>query len=148
MDKLDPNSIHADFERILSDRPMEMQFLYRDVRGFVIDTNPTANEFLYHTHALSSVYSLSRQLKHAYCHIVVYSRHINLGFNSGTSLEDPDGLLQGTGARIRHVPIQENDDLSNPALAVLLRQAIEASQSQLGGPATISGETISKIKTL
>ena len=29
---IDPEYIHPDFERILSDKPLPMQFLYRDIR--------------------------------------------------------------------------------------------------------------------
>ena len=125
---------------------MQLQFLYRDVRRFVIEACPTANEILYHTHALSSVYSVSGQLKHAYCHIPIYREHLNLGFNSGTSLSDPGNLLEGTGSKIRHVPIREPSDLSNPALADLIREAVQKAQALLGSPAKLSGSVISKIK--
>src|SRR5512140_1880760 len=40
-----------------------------------------------------------------FCYVGVYGKHINLGFNYGTKLPDPNGLLEGTGKKFRHVKI-------------------------------------------
>jgi len=146
MDGVDPAGIHPDFERVLSDKPLALQFLYRDTRLAVLRIYPDSNELLYHTHALSSVYRVSRQLKHAFCHIAVYGQHLNLGFNFGTALEDPTRLLQGTGARIRHVPIVSPSDLKNADLIALIEHAVAHALDQLGQPPTDRGRLISKIK--
>jgi hypothetical protein len=39
------------------------------------------------------------------CHINVFVRHINLGFSRGTELDDPGGVLRGTGKAIRHITL-------------------------------------------
>ena len=142
---IDPDRIHPDFEKILSDKPLPMHFLYRNIRQLVLHACPTCNELLYHTHALSSVYSLSDKLKHAFCHIPVYSNHINLGFNFGADLEDPDGILSGSGKKIRHVSIRESSDLSHPGISRLLADAVQLAESQLDGPRKIQSQVISKI---
>ncbi|HVH16809.1 MAG TPA: hypothetical protein VNF72_00790 [Myxococcota bacterium] len=49
---------------------------------------------------------------------------MNLGFNRGAELPDPDGVLVGTGARIRHVRIEKAGDLAAPAVRALLRAAV------------------------
>lgn len=146
MDLVDPANIHPDFERVLSDKTVPLQFLYHDVRSTVLRVYPDGNELLYQTHALSSVYSVSRQLKHAFCHIAVYGQHLNLGFNSGTELEDPAGLLTGTGSRIRHVPIASPENLENAELVALIEQAVAHALAKLGQPATDKNQLISKIK--
>ena len=142
---IDPEYIHPDFERILSDSPLPMQFLYRDIRQLVLQACPTCNELLYHTHALSSVYSLSDKLKHAFCHIPLYSNHINLGFNMGADLDDPDCIMSGRGKKIRHISIRESSDLSHPAIVRLLADAVLLAESQLDGPRSIEAQVISKI---
>lgn len=147
MDEVDPDRVHPDFERILCDRPPLLQFLYRDIRRAILRLYPDSNELLYHTQALSSAYSVSRQLKHAFCHIAVYRNHINLGFNAGAELDDPDRLLQGKGARIRHIPIREPADLERPQLIALIKQAIDYSIKQLNKEPTERNVLISKIKT-
>lgn len=55
-----------------------------------------------------------------------------LGFFFGTHLEDPHHLLEGTGARMRHVKVRTLDKADNPALAVLLEAA------WLDGPASVA----------
>ncbi|MEL6362568.1 MAG: DUF1801 domain-containing protein [Pseudomonadota bacterium] len=144
---IDSEYIHPDFERTLSNKPLPIQFLYRDIRQLVLQTCPTCNELLYHTHALSSVYSLSDKLKHAFCHIPVYSNHINLGFNFGADLDDPKGILSGSGKKIRHISIRESSDLSDPAIARLLKDAVLLAESQLDGPRKIEAQVISKISS-
>jgi len=146
MDTVQLDALHPDFERVLSDSEIKLQFLYRDVRRTVLELHPDSNELLYFSHALSSVYSVSRQLKHAFCHIVVYRNHINLGFNNGTLLDDPAMLLQGAGARIRHVQIKSSTDLENPELVALLKQAITHAHELLGASQSDRKRLISKIK--
>lgn len=58
-----------------------------------------------------------------YCAIIVYKKHINLSLPSGASLADPDGLLHGTGSRVRHLKIKKLEDLQSPAARALLREA-------------------------
>ena len=40
-------------------------------------------------------------------------------------MSDPDRLLMGSGARIRHIRISAIDDLKRPAVARLVRAAVE-----------------------
>ena len=79
--------------------------LFKDLRKFILDIYPDSNELLYHTHALTTVFSISDKLSDAFCMIPIYSNHLNLGFNKGTLLKDTDKLLTGTGNLIRHIPI-------------------------------------------
>jgi hypothetical protein len=55
-----------------------------------------------------------------------HKRYLNIGFHAGTSLPDPAKLLEGKGMFIRHVKINQPEDLENPALLELLRAAFEA----------------------
>lgn len=52
-------------------------------------------------------------------------KHITFGFNEGSFLLDPSGLLEGTGKVYRHVKIKHIQDISNPDLLKLLKEAIK-----------------------
>lgn len=78
--------------------------------------------------------------------IPVYTNHLNLGFNKGTLLPDPVGLLQGTGKLIRHIPITHKKDLNDVAIKKLLLAAIDLAIADAGGKLAVKGQTISKIK--
>jgi hypothetical protein len=96
------------------------------VRRFVLTEAPGATETIYDAYnAVSTGYSFTGQLKECFCHVAVYSKHVNLGFNRGVELADPRGILQGTGKQIRHITIRETGDLENPYLTRLLRMAIK-----------------------
>jgi hypothetical protein len=58
-----------------------------------------------------------------FCAIIVYRNHINISLPSGASLSDPEGLLHGTGSRIRHLKIRELKDVQTPAVRKLLKEA-------------------------
>jgi len=137
--------VHPDFQALLDHKSGALIELYLDVRSFLLDIHPEANELLYHTHALTSVYSLSEKMSHGYCHVPIYSEHLNLGFNRGAILSDPDGLLQGTGKWIRHIPVREPSDYRTEKVRTLVEAAIAVAREDLEGKPAPSGKTISKI---
>lgn len=55
---------------------------------------------------------------------------INFGFWRGADLDDPRGLLEGTGDKMRHVKIRSLDDLQEDALAGFVRQAVAMNRSE------------------
>jgi len=120
--------------------------LYTDLREFLLELHPDANELLYHTHALTSVYSISEKLGDAYCMIPIYTAHLNLGFNKGTLLKDPHKLLQGTGNLIRHIPITQPSDYRNAKVKALVKEAVAFAIADMDAPSKAKGRTISKIK--
>ncbi|MEO1174809.1 MAG: DUF1801 domain-containing protein [Myxococcota bacterium] len=81
-------------------------------------------ELIYHTYALSTAFSLSEHLKDAFCHVAVYRKHVNLGFNRGTELDDPAQLLQGSGRLIRHVRLGPGVNPDAGSLGELIDEAI------------------------
>jgi hypothetical protein len=101
------------------------------LRDVVLDEAPQAIESLSMGYALAIGFSFTgKPLKDGFCHIVAYSSHVNLGFNRGALLPDPDGILEGSGKSIRHIRIRSHDDLDRPLLRRFLQLAIE----QVGGP--------------
>lgn len=139
-------SIDIKFESLLGLKSKELISLYKDLRSFILDLYPNANELLYHTHALTSVYSISSKLSDAYCHIPIYNEHLNLGFNKGNLLDDPSNLLKGTGKLIRHIPIKEQADYRNPQATNLVESAIKFAIANMDKPIDVKGTIISKIK--
>ena len=49
---------------------------------------------------------------------------MNLGFYHGAFLNDPAGLLEGTGRKLRHVKVRNMTEAKNPALKGLVLAAI------------------------
>jgi hypothetical protein len=57
------------------------------------------------------------------CSINVFARYVILGFPRGTDLDDPAGVLQGTGKAMRHITLKKLSDLDRPEIRPYLRHA-------------------------
>lgn len=139
--------IHPDFKNYLKLKDEQLIILYQELRNQILELYPDSNELLYHTHALTSVYSVTDKLSDSFCMIPIYSNHLNLGFNKGTLLHDPHQLLKGTGKLIRHIPITKLSDFTNPKATQLIQFAIDFAIHDMNRPVKIKGQTISKITT-
>jgi hypothetical protein len=58
-----------------------------------------------------------------------HARHVTLGIYDGAKLPDLQGLMEGRGARHRHVKLRDESDLENPTLLELIRQAAQLKAS-------------------
>lgn len=52
--------------------------------------------------------------------VAPHTGHVNVQLAHGALLDDPTGIVQGTGKRIRHVKCRSLDDVARPALRRLL----------------------------
>lgn len=138
--------IHPDFLKHLKLKDQSLVDLYTDLRAFVLEIHPKSNELLYHTHALTSLYTVSEKMSDGFCMIPIYSNHLNLGFNKGTVINDPKKLLQGTGKWIRHIPIKTSNDYRNKDVEALVKSAIDLALEDTTAKHINQGLVVSKIK--
>jgi hypothetical protein len=59
----------------------------------------------------------------AFGYVNVFTSHVNIGFFHGASLQDPAGLLQGSGRFMRHVKARPGDLPDETSLKALIRAA-------------------------
>lgn len=138
--------IHPDFQFFLEFKNREVVELFMDLREYILELHPDCNELVYHTHALTAVFSISDKLSDAFCMLPIYTNHLNLGFNKGTLLKDPHKLLTGTGNLIRHIDVKNSTDYRNTKVKVLIQEAIDFAIKDMDKPTKSIGLTISKIK--
>ena len=141
-----PRPIHPDFKFLLDFKDQQLTGLFSDLRQYILELHPDSNELLYHTHALTAVFSVSDKLSDAFCMLPIYTNHLNLGFNKGTLLKDPHRLLTGTGNLIRHIDVTSPNDYRNPKVKALIKEAIALAIKDRDKPSKSVGQTISKIK--
>jgi hypothetical protein len=94
------------------------------VKGTVLGTKETVNSWGIPTF----------EAKDPFCFYMVGKNHVTFGFHNGTSLEDPQGLLEGTGKNIRHVKLRAVEDLERKGLKGLVLAA-----ARLKGKAPMRG---------
>ncbi len=58
-----------------------------------------------------------------FAYVNAFKAHVNVGFFHGASLQDPAGLLQGTGKSMRHVKLRPGQALDAPSLEALIAAA-------------------------
>jgi hypothetical protein len=96
------------------------------LREVVLEKAPEAIESIVKSYAVAIGFSFTgKPMKDGFCHIVTYASHVNLGFNRGALLRDPNRILVGKGKSIRHITIKDQSELENPAVRRYLQAAIE-----------------------
>ena len=68
-------------------------------------------------------YSRGGVMKGSICAIGPHKDWVNMQFLQGTSLEDPGGILEGSGKTMRHVKVRSVEEMDSEALSALVRQA-------------------------
>ena len=58
-----------------------------------------------------------------FAYVNVFTSHVNVGFFHGAALQDPAGLLIGTGKRMRHVKLKPGLEIDPSALRALIAAA-------------------------
>ena len=66
-----------------------------------------------------------RKMLDGYAYILPHKRWVNLGFYQGVDLADPEGQLEGTGTKMRHVKIHSVDEARRAAVRALVMGALE-----------------------
>ena len=88
------------------------------VRQIVLEAAPEAKESIKWA---QPVYELNGP----FCYIKAFKKAVNFGFWRGVDIQDPKGLLQGTGDKMRHAKLTELDDIDEEAFAGFVRQATQ-----------------------
>jgi hypothetical protein len=118
-----------DLIRLLSQFDLSVGELALALREMVLEEAPAAVERLVRVYALVFWYSLTGRMTDAFCQVVVYTKGVNLMFNRGAELDDPDGVLVGEGKIIRHIKVRRPEDLKNPHLRKFIRAALKHAKS-------------------
>jgi len=58
-----------------------------------------------------------------FAYVNAFKAHVNVGFFVGAALDDPAGLLEGAGKRMRHVKVRPGANLNAAALSALIDAA-------------------------
>jgi hypothetical protein len=68
----------------------------------------------------------------AFGYVNAFSAHVNVGFFHGAALDDPAGLLEGAGKRMRHVKLRWAQQVKAAALSELIGAAYRDIRLRLG----------------
>ena len=108
-----------------------IQQLALQLRTFITELVPDANELIWDNYnAVAIAYSKSEKLKDAFCHLAIYAKHVNFGFNRGAELTKSSVELSGTGKLIRHLTVRDFDTFPKEALEKMIWKAVAISEQR------------------
>jgi hypothetical protein len=113
------------------------------LREIILEEVPDAAESIYQVYTVAIWFGFSAKMKDMFCYVATNARHINLGFPRGSTLPDPNGVLEGDGKTMRHIKFASQRDVERS----FVRRYIRASIEQLGEAASTGGTGKSVIKT-
>jgi hypothetical protein len=101
-----------------------IQDLALKLRALVLEEMAPCYENIYDAYSAVAIgYGFSDRLRDGVFHIAVFTKHVNLGFNEGATLDDPLEILEGAGKQIRHIKIRTSEDLARPEVRAYVRRA-------------------------
>jgi hypothetical protein len=68
-----------------------------------------------------------------FAYIRAFKNHVNFGFWRGASLDDPQGLLQGDGEKMRHIKLTGQAEVKPDIFKNFVQQAVRLNET-LGDP--------------
>jgi hypothetical protein len=95
------------------------------LREMILEEAGDAVERVYQTYTVAIWFGFTRKMKDSYCFITTSSDHVNLGFNFGATLPDPNHVLEGEGKQIRHIKFRSLRDLERPFVRRYIRASME-----------------------
>lgn len=92
-------------------------------RAVVLEVMPGAIESIWPKQGTASYGTGPRKMSEHYCYFTLAKAHLGFGFYYGADLDDPEGLLEGSGKKMRRVKIRDLAQLDAPAFRALVEAA-------------------------
>jgi hypothetical protein len=123
-----------------------VQSLALGLRRVVLDEMTPCHEYIFpmRSRVVLLYGPTERVLADCVCSIIVYTHQVNLAFHRGKDLDDPRGILQGTGKAMRHISLKNLSELDRPEIRAFLRQARK--RAGLKRRSQPPGEVVTRVK--
>jgi len=109
-----------------------MQPIARRLREIIVDVDPDFVEVV-RLGARAATFGVGpKKMSEGYAYIFPHANWVNLGFYKGATLPDPKGLMEGTGAKMRHVKVRSTKDAEQAAIKRLIAEALSERKQALG----------------
>jgi hypothetical protein len=97
----------------------------RHALAFLQERLPTATRLVYDNYnALVVGFGPSEKASEAILSIAVYPAYVSLFLLNGAKLDDPNGLLEGHGAKVRHIKLRPVSRIESAEVLALIGSAV------------------------
>ena len=111
------------FHDVLSKFDLAVGKIALRARALVLNVLPEVFEVVWVQQKNAGYGTGPKKMTEHFCWIAPAKAHVTFGFNYGVELPDPEGLLEGTGKRFRHVKLASAAEVDRPALRRLVHAA-------------------------
>ena len=116
----------ADLDRFIDRFTPEIAALARALLARLRTRLPGATIIVYDNYnALAMGFGPNDKAGKAILSIAIYPRIVRLFFLQGRWLDDPDGLLEGSGSKVRSIAMSDAERLDDPRIDALIAQALD-----------------------
>ena len=116
------------FDRFLDSDAPAVADIARALRTTVLATMPDAIETFDAPDRLLA-FGIGTGRRDFWFAIIPHTAHVNLQLADGAELANPDGRIEGTGVRIRHVKVRTVDDARSAWLQAVVERQVAIRQS-------------------
>ncbi len=117
-------------------RSKKVKAIAEDLRALVLGLHPDTVEVPRKGDKAVSYGFGEKKMSESYLYLMPHPDRVNLGLWWGAMLDDPNALMEGTGKKLRHVKIFDQETARSAKIAHLVHTAIEERRSGLEGAAT------------
>jgi hypothetical protein len=111
--------VDAQFETLLGSSSPEIAATARALRVAIVAAFPGAVQSVDMPDRLIA-FGRSPAMRDLMFSIIPHTAHVNLQLADGVDLPNPDGLIEGTGKRIRHVKVRSVEAAGSPAVRAII----------------------------
>ena len=120
------------FEELLEITPDHLKSILLGLRELIKNIHPETVEVV-RMGDRAATYGLGpKKMIEGYAYILPHKKWVNLGFFKGALLPDPANLLEGTGAKMRHIKIKSIEEVEKSEIKMLIEKAILERREALG----------------
>ena len=123
---------YGSFDDLMVEVDPELERIARTLRAVILDVDPGAVEVVRLGDRAATYGVGPKKMSEGYVYVMPQSAWVNLGFYKGADLDDPLGLLEGTGAKMRHVKVRSFAETEQPELRALVSMAVAERREALG----------------
>jgi len=107
----------AEIDQWIADQDHDLGLIALEWFSQLRERGDDVRELMHDTHPVACVDDAP------FAYVNVFTSHANLGSFLGAELDDPAGLLEGTGKRMRHVKLRHDVEPERQLLAELIEAA-------------------------
>jgi hypothetical protein len=123
---------HGSFDDALAKSSEHVQEIARRLRDMIVDVYPDVVEVPWPKQRIVGYGVGPKKMSEHFCYIGAHRDHVNLGFYYGAELPDPDGLMEGTGKKLRHIKVRDTEGIDRASLLRYLQFALDERKEALG----------------